>query len=97
MEINETVIRSYQQRVDDLLEANWNLVQDKRELKHQIEEAEKTIDCQLKELETIKEFFIQYKHDYDCLYKEFISMCNHAKTLEAVMPKEREINENNNR
>ena len=89
-------IVSYQHDRQDMLEANWNLTGENQELKRKIEQADKQIKCGIDDLYTLKNIYIELhkdytklKQDYENLHDEFIGMCNHAKTLEACMPKER--------
>lgn len=77
-----TKCNSYELERISLLEANW-------ELQKKIVQAEKQINEDLKDLAFCKNYLIEFKNEYDQLNDEFLRMCNHAKTLEATLPKER--------
>lgn len=94
LEVATKNLVAYKHDRQDLLEANWNLSGDNQELKRKIEKANEQIKCEIDELYTLKNIYVEIKNDYEKLKAdynklddEFIRMCNHAKTLEAVMPK----------
>ena len=58
-------IVSYQHDRQDMLEANWNLTGENQELKRKIEKANEQIKCEIDELYTLKNIYVEIKNDYE--------------------------------